>query len=120
MAFVGDFDFLGERARIDNLALTLYYAHRTFSEDGSSDDAPQRLRDLVDAYERGLGDPLSRAERAALPLAIARQPLWSIGGWVALLDDEGCARQHAAGMYEETERALRIVRQIERWQAAFV
>jgi homoserine kinase type II len=115
VAFVGDFDFLGERARIDDLALTLYYAHVTFSDD----DAPQRLRDLVDAYERGLGDPLSRAERAALPLAIARQPLWSIGGWVALLDDEVCARQHAAGMYEETERSLRIVREIERWQAAF-
>ena len=30
---------------------------------------------------------------AALPLAMARQPLWSIGGWVALLDDEEAARQ---------------------------
>ncbi len=119
VALVADFDFLGERARIDDLALTLYYAHVAFSENFPSNDAPQRLRGLVDAYERGLGESLSWAERAALPLAIARQPLWSIGGWVALLDDEERARQHAARMYDEVERALQIVREIEKWQAAF-
>lgn len=119
VALVADFDFLGERARIDDLALTLYYTHGTFSKDYSSDDAPRRLRGLVDAYERGLDDPLSSAERAALPLAIARQPLWSIGGWIALLDDEGSARRHAAGMYAEVERSLQIVYEIETWQAAF-
>jgi hypothetical protein len=30
-----------------------------------------------------------------LPWAIARQPLWGIGGWVAMLDDQDTARAHA-------------------------
>ncbi len=77
------------------------------------------LRELVDAYDTGLDEPLTPAERAALPLAIARQPLWGIGGWVALLDDEQAARRHAAGMGTEIDLGLHIVRDIQRWQKAF-
>lgn len=119
VALVTDFDFMGERARIDDLALTLYFANSTFADDPLSDDSVGRLRALVDAYDQGLGDPLSRAERAALPLAIARQPLWSLGGWVVLLDDEGLARQHASGMFQEVAWTLRMMREVSRWQAAF-
>jgi len=119
VALVTDFDFMGERARIDDLALTLYFANSTFPDDPLSDDSLGRLCELVDAYDRGLGDPLSRAERLALPLAIARQPLWSLGGWVASLDDEGLARRHASGMFGEVEWTLRMMREGDRWQAAF-
>lgn len=124
VALVADFDFMGERARIDDLALTLYFAHSTFADDlrlddPRSDDSLGRLRALVAAYDQGLADPLSGAERAALPLAIARQPLWSLGGWIVLLDDEGLARQYAAGMVNEVGWALRLMRELTRWQAAF-
>jgi len=119
VALVTDFDFMGERARIDDLALTLYFTSLAYAQDPVSDDQRLRLRRLVEAYDSGLADPLSSAERAALPLALARQPLWSIGGWVALLDDEQSARQHAAGTAEALDWALGIVRQLDRWQIAF-
>ncbi len=119
VVLVTDFDFMGERARIDDLALTLYFTCLKYPEDGLSEDRLWKLRGLVDAYDSGLDDPLTSAERMALPLAIARQPLWSIGGWVALLDDEASARRHAAELGWEVEWALRIVREIDRWQAAF-
>jgi hypothetical protein len=53
------------------------------------------LRPLVHADTSGLDHPLTGAEREALPWAIARQPLWGIGGWVAVLDDQNTARAHA-------------------------
>lgn len=117
VVLVTDLDFMGERARIDDLALTLYYFD--CSDEPVSDKRLGRLRLLIDAYDEGSDDRLSIAERLALPLAIARQPLWSIGGWIALLDDEEAARRHAAAMLGEVEWALRIVRELDRWQAAF-
>jgi homoserine kinase type II len=119
VVLVTDFDFMGERARIDDLALTLYFTNASFSDDPVSGDRVSRLRKLVDAYDQGLDHPLSSVERATLPLALARQPLWSVGGWIAWLDDEEQARRHAAGVYQDVEWALRIVREADRWQAAF-
>jgi hypothetical protein len=104
----------GERARIDDLALTLYFACLAHAIDARC------LRRLVGAYERGLGEPLTTAERAALPLAMARQPLWSIGGWVARLDEERTARRHAATMHGAVAWARDLVRDLDRWQATFV
>lgn len=80
VVLVTDFDFMGERARIDDLALTLYFTSLQYPEHPVSADQILRLRRLVDAYDSGLAVPLSCAERTALPLALARQPLWSIGG----------------------------------------
>jgi Ser/Thr protein kinase RdoA (MazF antagonist) len=117
VVLVTDFDFMGERARIDDLALTLYYF--ACSDAPVSDKRLGKLRSLVDAYEGGLDERLSVVERAALPLAIARQPLWSIGGWIAVLDEAAAARRHAASMRGEVDWALRIVRELDRWQAAF-
>ncbi|MFC5649504.1 phosphotransferase enzyme family protein [Paenibacillus solisilvae] len=114
---VADFDFMGERARIDDLALTLYYFG--CSDEPVSDKQLGSLRSLIDAYDEGLDEHLSITERKALPFAMARQPLWSIGGWIALLDDEEAALRHAASMLAEVEWALRIVRELDRWQAAF-
>ena len=119
VVLVTDFDFMGERARIDDLALTLYYTNSTFSEDPVSDDRIGRLRRLVDAYDRGLNHPLTQIERAALPLALARQPLWWVGRWLAVLDDEERARQGLAGMSGDVEWALQVMREAGRWQAAF-
>jgi homoserine kinase type II len=119
VVLVTDFDFMSERARIDDIALTLYFTSAKFSHGPVPDQGLRRLRGLVDAYDEGLEDRLSSGERAALPLAIARQPLWSIGGWVALLDDESAAREHASGMLPLVEQALRIMRELDRWRSAF-
>ena len=119
VALVADFDFMGERTRIDDLALTLYFTCLKFPEHPLSDNYLQRVCGLVDAYDSGLDNPLTSVERAALPLAIIRQPLWSVGGWVALLDDETSARRHAASIGWEVEWALRIADDIDRWMLAF-
>jgi Ser/Thr protein kinase RdoA (MazF antagonist) len=119
VVLVTDFDFMGERARIDDLALTLYYTNSTFSEDPLSEDRIGRLRRLVDAYDGGLDEPLTHVERAALPLAIARQPLWWVGRWLALLDDEEQARRGLAGMSWDVEWALQVMRAAGQWQEAF-
>jgi Ser/Thr protein kinase RdoA (MazF antagonist) len=119
VVLVADLDFMGERARIDDLALTLYFADAGFGRDEADESRLARLRRLVDAYASGLDGPLTTLERAALPWAMARQPLWGIGGWVASLDDVIAARRHAAGMVGDVARALQIVRSIDRWQQAF-
>ncbi|WP_020575442.1 phosphotransferase [Actinopolymorpha alba] len=118
LVHVGDFDFMGEHARIDDLALTLHFADVEFGhlDNGRRIDA---LRRLVDAYGSGLDQRLSDVERTALPWALARQPLWSIGGWVPRLDDQDHARRHAAASMDEVERALWIAQDADRWVAAF-
>lgn len=118
VVLITDYDFMGERARIDDLALTLYYVD--CSDKPMSDERLRRLRRLVDAYDEGLDEHLTDAERLALPLAMARQPLWSVGGWIALLDDEAMARRHAASMLGEVDWALHIMHDLDRWQAAFL
>lgn len=118
VVLITDFDFVGERARIDELALTLYFTCLKYPEDQLSDDHLLNLRRLIDAYDSGLSNPLTDIERAALPLAIARQPLWSVGGWIALLDNEWAARQHAAEIRWDVDWATRIVYEIDRWWEA--
>ena len=83
------------------------------------DDRIARLRRLVEAYDSGLDDPLTPDERAALPLSLARQPLWWVGRWLALLDDEARARRGLPDMAADVEWALQVARDAERWQAAF-
>ena len=119
VVFVTDFDFMGERLRIEDIALTLYFTCMEFLETPVSDNQLVRLRRLLNAYDLGSERSLSSAERAALPLAIARQPLWSIGGWVALLDDENTARTHALGTAAGVKWALRVIDEVARWQDAF-
>ncbi|MEX2246378.1 MAG: phosphotransferase [Dehalococcoidia bacterium] len=119
LVLVTDFDFMGERPRIDDLALTLYYTNSTFAGDSLSDDRIRVLRRLVDAYESGLDEPLTTNEREALPLAIARQPLWAVGKWLALLDAEEAARGLAAEMASDVLWALALIRDRQRWQTAF-
>ncbi len=118
VALVADLDFMGERSRIDDLALTLYYTNSTFSEDPVSDDRIRRLRTLVDAYDSGLHEPLTSAERAALPVALARAPLCFIA-MIASVDSDAGARRLAAEMTGDVAWALAIVGDLDRWQSAF-
>ena len=118
VALVADLDFMGERARIDDLALTLYYTNSTFADDAASEHRARALRDLVDAYERGLDDPLTSAERAGLPLALVRAPLCFIA-MIPSVDSEHGARRLAAEMMGDIAWALAIMHDLDRWQAAF-
>jgi len=120
VVYVTDFDFMGERPRIDDLALTLFFICMEFFQAPVSDHQLTHLRRLLAAYDLGSDRPLTSIERAALPLAIARQPLWSIGGWVAQLDDISAARAHARGTCEEVKWALRLMDDLARWQDAFI
>jgi homoserine kinase type II len=113
--FVADFSFMAERARIDDPALTLYYADTELSLTSSS-DRMAALQPLMRAYASGLDHPLTGPEREALPWAIARQPLWGIGVWVALLDDQDTARAHARATFPAIQRALQLVTDIRFWQ----
>jgi Ser/Thr protein kinase RdoA (MazF antagonist) len=116
---VADFDFMGEWARIDDLALTLWCARCDLAAEGDPAADRARLGRLVAGYDAGLDIPLAETERAALPVAMARQPLSSIGGWVARLDDPAAARRHAASVAPELEAALEIMTELEPWQDAF-
>src|SRR5262249_32640026 len=70
------------------------------------------------AYETGLGTRLTQHERAAIPLAMARQPLWSIAIWVALLDSQDTARRHLAATAPELNWALQLTGRITQVQKA--
>ncbi len=58
--FVADFSFMAERARIDDLALPLYYADTELGL-ANTGDRIAALRPLVQAYLRGLDEPLTGA-----------------------------------------------------------
>ena len=75
VVLVTDLDFMGHRIRIDDLALTLFYANERLGRDDTSAQRIARLRALVDAYDGALHEPLSGTERHALPYAVARTPL---------------------------------------------
>ncbi len=110
-----DFDFMGEWARIDELALTAYF---WLLEPGKGVPTPADIgpvRRFLDAYDAAAELPLSAAERLALPLAMARQPAWSIGGWVLRLD-EPAAMAHARSVVAELPVAQAILTDLDRWQ----
>jgi Ser/Thr protein kinase RdoA (MazF antagonist) len=115
---LADFDFMGQRARIDDLALTLHCARCDLAAEGGPAQERARLGRLVAGYDAALDLPLAAAERAALPVAMARQPLSSIGGWVARLDDQAAARRHAASVAPELAAARQLMTALEGWQDA--
>lgn len=75
VSLITDLDFMGFRPRVDDLALTLFYTNERLGRDDTSGHRRARLRELVDAYDEALHPHLSKAERQALPYAIARTPL---------------------------------------------
>lgn len=117
VVLVGDLDFMGVRPRIDDLALTLYFTMYEL-DDPLGADGLRWLAQLVDAYDLGASPRLSSLERAVLPIAIARQPLWSVAVWGAQLDEEETARRHLRGHLREVNRALALVAGLSRVQAA--
>lgn len=112
---VTDLDFMGERPRIDDLALTLYYTNSTFLEDNLSDDRIRSLKMLIDAYNSELDESLSMIELRALPLAIARTPLFMMR-YFALMRSSSEAAEPINSVLPDLEWALKIVADLDNWQ----
>ena len=112
-----DFDFLGERDRIEELALTLWFSLLEAGNHPPGDEQVQQVRELVNTYDQCSGLKLSDAERERLPLALARQPAWIAGGWVPALDDSG-ARAQAADLAARLPTARVILADLSTWTSA--
>ncbi len=78
-----------------------------------------RLRTLVDAYQSGLAEPLTPAERRAIPLALARTPLCFIA-MIPSVDSAPGARRLAHEVAPDISWALAIVRDLDQWTSVFV
>ncbi|WP_169738875.1 phosphotransferase enzyme family protein [Jiangella gansuensis] len=89
-------DFRGERPRVDDLALTLFFVNEHLGRDDTSPDRIATLRALVDRYDAALTDPLSASERAALPYAILRTPLTFLRDPRPRRPGQPCRADHAA------------------------
>lgn len=113
-----DLDFMGERARIDDVALTLYYTNSTLGEGYNDPPRIATLRDLVDSYDGALAHKLSVTERAALPYALARTVL-SFVGMLASIEDAASRDRLVREINPDLQWSLELVRSVERWQTAF-
>lgn len=117
-----DFDFVGWRPRVDDLALTLFSLNRSR---GLADTGPRRrqlLADLVDRYDDGADRRLSEDERRHLPYALARYPLTFLRdlAWQMEVDLQEHALAELVGLRgPEWEWALRVLRS-RRWLDAFL
>ena len=112
-----DFGFMAQRPRVDDLALTIWFLLLEPGAGLPTDDSIALVAQLLDAYDAGTHRPLSAAERASLPLAVARQPAWSVGGWVLALDETNAYR-HARAAVPEQPVAAAVLRDLARWQDA--
>jgi homoserine kinase type II len=119
VAAVLDFDFMAERPRIDDLALTLYFYLLDPGRALPTAADRAQVRRFLDAYDAATTLKLSAEERAALPLAIARQPAWSVGRWINNLAESG-AREHAAYAVGELPVAQAVLAELPAWQDALV
>jgi homoserine kinase type II len=114
VAAVLDFGFMAERARVDDLALPIWFYLLEPGHGPPNVDDAEVVAAMLDAYDRA-GEPLSREERLAVPLAIARQPAWSVGHWVLQLDEQR-AINHAREAAREMPVAQAILRELNDWQ----
>jgi Ser/Thr protein kinase RdoA (MazF antagonist) len=117
LAALLDFDFMAERPRIDDLALTLYFFLLQPGKALPTAQDRAQVRRFLDAYDAATDRKLSAPERAALPPAIARQPAWSVGRWIVELD-EPRAREHATEALGELPVAQAILAELPQWQDA--
>lgn len=114
-----DFDFMARRPRIEDLALTAYFLFLHPGRELPTRATAGVLRRFVDAYDKVATESLSVEERVALPLAIARQPAWSLGRWIVDLDEDA-ARQHATDLMAELPVAQAVLAELDHWQEALI
>jgi Ser/Thr protein kinase RdoA (MazF antagonist)/ribosomal protein S18 acetylase RimI-like enzyme len=113
-----DLEFMEERPRIDDLALTLYYAFPSLRWRHGADGALERLAALVRAYSAAAEPALTQVELRALPLAVARTCL-HFTRHLALRATEEEQRVVMDANVDELDWGLAVVRATPRWQEAF-
>jgi homoserine kinase type II len=117
VAVLLDLDFMGERPRVDDLALTLYYTNSTLAMDGRDDERLPVSAAIARAYLAATQQPLAGAECDALPLALARTVLCFIG-MVPLITSEASRRRHVRLSAPDVAWSLDVVRNLDRWRSA--
>jgi len=83
---IGDWDFVGVRERLFDLAYSLYWMFRRVQPDAPPEQWDwQQMFPLLAAYNAAAVQPLAGKELRALPLVMARVPLYWIAeaGWLA-------------------------------------
>ncbi len=118
LVVVLDLDFMGERARIDDLALTLYYTNSMLGGDYLSDERIRKLSRLAELYDSGQDEPLTATERAALPLAIARTPLFMMR-YIAMMESKKEAAKPMANDLVDYKWGLGLLDDLKHWQETF-
>jgi Ser/Thr protein kinase RdoA (MazF antagonist) len=110
VSLITDLDFMGNRPRVDDLALTLFFTNERLGRQDTSARRRGQLRTLVDEYDRALRPHLSAAERQALPYAIARTSLCFVADWLRdpqrageVLSRRGPAWSWAHAMINDTD-----------------
>ncbi|TDO49822.1 Ser/Thr protein kinase RdoA (MazF antagonist) [Kribbella sp. VKM Ac-2527] len=111
-----DLDFLGERPRVDDLALTLFFINDHLGRSDTSSIRIAKLRNLVNDYDAALKTPLSPTERAAIPYAVVRTPLTFLRDLAYLGPSSGPELTTLRG--PQYEWALRLLSNPE-WRTAF-
>jgi len=112
-----DLDFMEARPRIDDLALTLYYAYPSLVATRGEDGVIAGCGEIVKAYALAADPPLEPIELQALPLAIARSAL-HFTRHLALRANQHEQREVVAAAAGDLDWALAIVRNASRWQEA--
>lgn len=113
-----DLDFMEERPRVDDLALTLYYVNSGLGPDHGASERVAMLSSLVRAYDRTLEQPLTSDERAALPFAIARTVL-AFTRHLMLRQSAEEQREVAMAWSSDLQWSLEMVYDAGRWRDAF-
>ncbi len=106
-----DFDFMGKRARIDDIAYTLY----AMIQGEYSKQHIDNIKEVLESYNSGLDAPLNEKELKALPLSMARFPLAFIG-IIASLDTRDQMANEAKNRATAVDWALQVMDDIEYWQ----
>jgi Ser/Thr protein kinase RdoA (MazF antagonist) len=117
---VADLDFMGNRPRVDDLALTLYFTDEEIqlahAADRPAEERIATLRPLVRAYAAALSTP-ERSGVAGLAMGAGPAAAMGIGKWVRKLLSEEQAKEHARATGGAVRRATTVAAEANRWLA---
>jgi homoserine kinase type II len=115
VSYVIDFDFFGKRARIDDIAYTLFSKiHGEYSEESIGN-----IKAVLDCYDEVALSKLSKSERKAIPLSMARVPLAFIG-IIASLDTRDQMSNELKSRKDSIDWSIQLLDNLEFWQNSIV
>jgi Ser/Thr protein kinase RdoA (MazF antagonist) len=109
--YVADFDFMGERARIDDIAYTIF----AMTWNNYSKKNVDNIKKVLASYDQNLKSPLSSDEKKALPLILARTPLAFIG-IIASLENEEAISNEIKSRGPAIDTATQFLNDLDFWQ----